>query len=91
MALIGDRRAEMVKMGAKTGALGFVQMEFTIPARGLIGLRSRMLTATQGQAIMHHRFWEYQPMRGSIPQRQAGVMIADRNGHGHGVCTRWSL
>jgi GTP-binding protein len=80
MALIGDRRAEMVKMGAKTGALGFVQLEFTIPARGLIGLRSRMLTATQGQAIMHHRFWEYQPMRGSIPQRQAGVMVATETG-----------
>ncbi|MDO8303768.1 MAG: EF-Tu/IF-2/RF-3 family GTPase, partial [Sedimentisphaerales bacterium] len=80
MSLIGDRRAEMVKMGAKTGALGFVQLEFTIPARGLIGLRSRMLTATQGQAIMHHRFWEYQPMRGPIPQRQAGVMIATEPG-----------
>jgi GTP-binding protein len=80
MSLIGDRRAEMVKMGAKTGALGFVQLEFTIPARGLIGLRSRMLTATQGQAIMHHRFWEYQPMRGSIPQRQAGVMVATEPG-----------
>jgi GTP-binding protein len=80
MALIGDRRAEMIKMGAKTGALGFVQLEFTIPARGLIGLRSRMLTATQGQAIMHHRFWEYQPMRGAIPQRQAGVMIATESG-----------
>jgi GTP-binding protein len=80
MALIGDRRAEMVKMGAKTGTSDFIQLEFTIPARGLIGLRSRMLTATQGQAIMHHRFWEYQPMRGQIPQRQTGVMIATETG-----------
>jgi GTP-binding protein len=80
MSVIGDRRAEMVKMGNKTGASGFVQMEFTIPARGLIGLRSRMLTATQGRAIMHHRFWEYQPMRGSIPQRQNGVMLATEPG-----------
>ena len=80
MSCIGDRRAEMIKMGAKTGAQGFVQMEFTIPARGLIGLRSKMLTATQGRAIMHHRFWDYEPMRGSIPQRTNGVMVATDSG-----------
>jgi len=80
MACIGDRRAEMIKMGAKTGAHGFIQMEFTIPARGLIGLRSKMLTATQGRAIMHHRFWDYESMRGAIPQRLNGVMVATDTG-----------
>ena len=42
-------------------------IEFTIPARGLIGLRTRMLNATSGQAIMHHNFYDYQPMRGPSP------------------------
>ncbi|MEX2215068.1 MAG: translational GTPase TypA [Phycisphaeraceae bacterium] len=80
MALLGDRRAEMVKMDAKQGTTGFIHMEFTIPARGLIGLRSRMLTATQGQAIMHHTFDKYDGMRGAIPQRKQGVMIATETG-----------
>ena len=76
MSLLGERRAEMVKMDSKGGTTGFVHMEFTIPARGLIGLRSRMLTATQGRAIMHHVFEDYEEMRGSVPQRQAGVMVS---------------
>ena len=80
MALIGDRRAEMTKMDAKPGAAGFVHLEFSIPARGLIGLRSRMLTATQGQAVMHHTFERYEPMRGPIPQRQQGVMVSSETG-----------
>ncbi|MCX5658400.1 MAG: translational GTPase TypA [Planctomycetota bacterium] len=80
MALVGERRAELVKMDAKSGATGYVHMEFTIPARGLIGLRSRMLTATQGRAIMHHVFEDYEPLRGSVPQRQAGVMVATETG-----------
>ncbi len=80
MSLVGERRAELVKMDAKSGATGFVHMEFTIPARGLIGLRSRMLTATQGRAVMHHVFEDYEEMRGSVPQRQAGVMVATLTG-----------
>ena len=49
-------------------------MEFHIPARGLIGLRTRMLTATQGTAIMHHNFLEYRPVKPAMPgpgQRRA--------------------
>jgi GTP-binding protein len=80
MSLLGDRRAEMVRMDTKAGTSGYIHMEFTIPARGLIGLRSRMLTATQGEAIMHHTFIEYAPMRGPIPHRTAGVMIATQSG-----------
>ena len=76
MSLIGDRRAEMTRMDVKSGSSGYVHMEFSIPARGLIGLRERMMMATQGRAIMHHTFDKYEPMRGPIPQRQAGVMIA---------------
>jgi GTP-binding protein len=50
-------------------------MEFMIPSRGLFGLHARILTATQGRAIMHHSFEKYDLMRGTIPQRQAGVMV----------------
>jgi len=80
MSLIGDRRSEMISMDAKSGASDFVHMEFLIPSRGLFGLHARMLTATQGRAIMHHTFERYEPMRGAIPQRQAGVMVATDNG-----------
>ncbi len=80
MALLGDRRAQVESMDAKAGASGFIHMEFTIPARGLIGLRTRMLNATQGRAIMHHTFERYEPLRGEIPPRAAGVMIATETG-----------
>ncbi len=80
MSLLGDRRAELVRMDTKSGASGWIHMEFTIPARGLIGLRSRMLTATQGKAVMHHTFEKYEPMRGSIPHRSQGVIIASEGG-----------
>jgi GTP-binding protein len=59
---------------------GQVHLEFTIPARGLIGLRTRMLTATQGEAIMHHNFHEYATMRGDVPGRANGVMVSMASG-----------
>jgi GTP-binding protein len=80
MCLLGDRRSEIMKMDAKTGASGFIHMEFLIPSRGLFGLNARMMNATQGKAVMHHSFERYEPMRGSIPQRKAGVMIATTTG-----------
>ncbi len=80
MSLLGDRRSEIVKMDAKSGAGDFVHMEFMIPSRGLFGLHARMMNATAGRAIMHHTFEEYEPMRGAIPQRKAGVMIATNSG-----------
>jgi GTP-binding protein len=80
MALVGDRRAQLLKMDAKQGTTGFTHLEFTVPARGLIGLRSRMLTATQGQAIMHHTFHDYEEYRGDVPSRQMGVMISTETG-----------
>ncbi len=80
MAVLGDRRAEMTKMDAKPGAAGFVHLEFSIPSRGLIGIRTRMLNATQGKAIVHHSFSHYEPMRGEIPKRKNGVMISNDAG-----------
>src|SRR5579871_4700783 len=53
---------------------------FTIPARGLIGLRTRLLNATQGQAIMHHTFYDYQPYRGPLPGRSNGVLVSTETG-----------
>src|SRR5438128_5250761 len=78
MELVGNRRGELVRMDNREGQ---VHLEFTIPARGLIGLRTRMLTATQGQAIMHHNFHEYAPARGDVPGRGNGVMISNIGGH----------
>ena len=77
MQLLGDRRAEMVKMDTQGNR---TVLEFTVPARGLIGLRNRMLTATKGEAIMHHRFHRYEPKRGEISHRANGVMIATEPG-----------
>lgn len=73
MELVGNRKGEPVRMDNRSGT---VHLEFTIPARGLIGLRTRMLTATQGEAIMHHNFHEYAPSRGEIAARGNGVMIS---------------
>jgi GTP-binding protein len=80
MSLLGDRRSEIVKIDSKSGAGDFIHMEFLIPSRGLFGLNARMMNATQGRAIMHHTFERYELMRGAIPQRKAGVMIATTTG-----------
>ncbi len=80
MALIGDRRATITKISQRTSTGGFVHMEFTIPARSLMGLRSRMLNATKGEAIMHHTLLGYEPVRGEAPRRSAGVLIANEPG-----------
>ena len=80
MSLLGDRRAELIKMGYKTGTSGFIHMEFSIPARAMIGLRSRLLTATQGHAVIHHTLLGYERMRGSVTHRTAGVLVANEAG-----------
>jgi GTP-binding protein len=77
MQLLGDRRAEMVHMDTRGNRS---MLEFMVPSRGLIGLRSRLLTATAGEAIMHHRFEKYDRYRGAIPHRTNGAMIATDTG-----------
>jgi len=75
--LFGTRRAElrhMDQMGAST------RLRFEAPSRGLIGLRNRLLTATQGEAIIHHVFDRYAPMVGETPRRQQGALIATEGG-----------
>ena len=77
MQLVGDRRGELLKVETR-GRLA--HLEFMIPARGLIGLRSRLLAATAGEAIMHHVFAKYDAVRGAIPGRSTGVMVAIETG-----------
>ncbi len=75
--LVTQRKGEMHVMETK----GEMQhLEFDIPSRGLIGLRSQMLTNTQGEAVMAHRFSEYKPWKGFIPGRINGVLIAKTGG-----------
>lgn len=71
--LVTRRKGEMHVMETK----GEMQhLEFEIPSRGLIGLRSQMLTNTAGEAVMAHRFVEYKPWKGSIPGRNNGVLLS---------------
>jgi GTP-binding protein len=71
--LVTRRKGEMQVMETK----GEMQhLEFEIPSRGLIGLRSTMLTSTAGEAVMAHRFLEYKPWKGSIPGRNNGVLLS---------------
>jgi GTP-binding protein len=76
--LAGTRRGEMAKMDVK-GA--YAHIEFMIPARGLIGLRNRLMSATQGEAIMHHNFHDYRPTKGDVPRRPNGVMVSIARGN----------
>ncbi len=77
MELLGGRRGICTKMEVRSD---YTHMEFTIPSRGLIGLRNRLLTATNGTAIVHHNFFDYEYFRGAIPGRQNGVLIANEGG-----------
>ncbi len=71
--LVSRKKGEMLVMETK----GEMQhLEFEIPSRGLIGLRTQMLTATTGEAVMAHRFSEYKPWKGPIPGRNNGVLLS---------------
>jgi GTP-binding protein len=74
---IAGRKGEMMKMEQKDGR---TRLEFHVPSRGLIGMRSRMLRATSGEIIMNHRFLQYEFFKGSIPQRQTGSIISMSSG-----------
>ena len=73
MELTGSRRGQLDHMGSRGD---FVHAVFSIPARGLIGLRTRVLNATQGTAIMHHRFESWQPAEGDVGGRANGVLVS---------------
>jgi GTP-binding protein len=75
---LGPRRGEMLKM--HNHGYGRVRLEFRVPSRGIIGLRSEMLTETRGTIVMNALFDGYVPYQGEIPQRPSGALIADRSG-----------
>jgi GTP-binding protein len=73
MELTGSRRGQLVHMGSRGE---FAHAVFSIPARGLIGLRTRVLNATQGTAIMHHRFEAWRELEGDVSGRANGVLVS---------------
>ncbi|MDR1491350.1 MAG: translational GTPase TypA [Planctomycetaceae bacterium] len=73
MEMVGTRRGILLEMNNR-GDMNL--LKFSIPARGLIGLRTKMLTATQGNAIINHRFEAYKPREGDIPARDNGVLVS---------------
>ena len=75
--MVTRRKGEMLSMEAQADR---VNIEFSIPSRGIIGLRTNVLTASAGEAIMAHRFKEYQPFKGEIERRTNGSMVAMESG-----------
>lgn len=77
MASVGPRRVELLSMNSNNNE---IRLEFSIPARGLIGLRGELLTETRGTAVMNHVFDGYQPYKGEIPGRRTGALVSMENG-----------
>jgi GTP-binding protein len=75
--LVNQRKGEMLIMETRGD---MIHLEFNIPSRGIIGLRNNVLTATAGEAIMNHRFLDYQPYKGEIPGRISGSLISMEQG-----------
>ncbi|MDC3166225.1 translational GTPase TypA, partial [Candidatus Marinimicrobia bacterium] len=75
---LSDRKGRMTNL--QNHGSGRVNLEFSIPSRGLIGFRSQFLTDTQGAGIMNKLFDGYSPWFGPIPQRKSGALVSDRNG-----------
>lgn len=75
--LVTQRRGEIVTIETKGDR---IHLEFSIPSRGIIGLRNNVLTATEGEAIMAHRFLAYEPWRGEIAGRRNGALISMETG-----------
>jgi GTP-binding protein len=78
MERLGQRRAEMQDM--RMGVNGRGQLEFVVPARGLVGFRGEFMRMTRGEGIMNHSFLEYRPMSGDIEARRNGVLISFEEG-----------
>ena len=74
---LGPRKAEMISMEELAG---YMKMEFSIPARGLIGFRNELLTTTRGTGILYHVFQGYAPYKGDIPGRTRGSLVAFESG-----------
>jgi GTP-binding protein len=84
MELLGNRKAEMISMESRGER---VIIQFHVPARGLIGIRTRLLNATGGEAIMYHTFHEYGPHKGEVGGRTRGALISMESGR----CTAYAV
>lgn len=82
--LVGQRKGELVKMDNR-GKMN--KLEFHVPARGLMGLRTKILTATSGEGVMNHRFYQYEFFKGSINKSNNGVLIS----MGEGQATAYAI
>ncbi len=76
--LLGLRRGRLAQM--KNHGTGWVRLEYSVPARGLIGFRTEFLTETRGTGLMHHVFGGYEPWHGQLRTRPSGSLVADRTG-----------
>ena len=88
MELACNRKGQVSEMQATDS--GMTHLEFSLPARGLIGLRTRLLNATRGEAIVHHRFDSYKPTEGEVPHRVNGVLVSQEIGKAVGYAI-WKL
>ncbi len=77
MEIVGERRGNLNEMSPRGE---YTQLDFSIPARGLIGIRTRLLNATQGTAIINHRYEGYKPYDADIPARKNGMMVSNVSG-----------
>ncbi len=77
ISMLGSRKGEMLTMDTNKNITHF---EFKVPSRGLIGLRNRLLSATRGEAVMYHNFYNYEPYKGDIAQRIQGVLVSMAGG-----------
>ena len=78
--VVTRRRGDLISMESKNDRM---HMEFTIPSRGIIGMNNTILTLSAGEAIMAHRFLEFQPMKGAIEKRQNGSIVAGETGNAY--------
>jgi len=79
---LGKRKANMTNM-VPMGA-GYTRLEFEIPARGLIGIRTEFLTETKGEGVMNHSFLEFRPHSGTVESRKHGALVSMENGEAVG-------
>jgi len=78
--ILNQRKGEMLEMGPAEGSEGQTQLKFVVPTRGMIGIRSQLLTATKGTLVMDTVFDSYRPCVGVISQRDKGSLLAFEDG-----------
>jgi GTP-binding protein len=78
--ILNKRKGEMTEMGPAEGSDGLTQLKFVVPTRGMIGIRSALLTVTKGTMVMDTVFDSYRPLAGAIAQREKGSLLAFEDG-----------